>query len=166
MNNYDVVQSLGLAGKIVAVVGGGGANNGIGRATAILFAKLGAKVSVLDINREAAAETARLINAVTENAASIWQLDALNKNQVDRTVKEILEKYNRIDAWVQLVGGHNGRTLIEEIPLRRMEIEHRDQPDERVHRLTRNPACHEAAEEWQDRPGEFVRRSFDLGFRR
>ena len=117
MNNYDVVQSLGLAGKIVAVVGGGGANNGIGRATAILFAKLGAKVSVLDINREAAAETARLINAVTENAASIWQLDALNKDQVDRTVKEILEKYNRIDAWVQLVGGHKGRTLIEEIPL-------------------------------------------------
>ena len=94
MNNYDVAQSLGLAGKIVVVVGGGGANNSIGRATAILFAKLGAKVSVLDINSEAAAETAKLINALAENAASIWQLDALNKDQVDRTVKEILEKYN------------------------------------------------------------------------
>jgi NAD(P)-dependent dehydrogenase (short-subunit alcohol dehydrogenase family) len=78
MSNYEVAGSLGLQGKTVAVVGGGGANNGIGRATAILFAKLGAKVAVLDINSQAAAETARLINAVAENAASVWQLDALN----------------------------------------------------------------------------------------
>src|SRR5918993_1036627 len=116
MSNYEVAQFLGLNGKIVAVVGGGGANNGIGRATAILFAKLGSKVAVLDINIEAAAETARLINAVAENAASVWQLDALDKDQVDRTVEEILEKYNRIDVWVHIVGGHKGRTLIEDIP--------------------------------------------------
>jgi NAD(P)-dependent dehydrogenase (short-subunit alcohol dehydrogenase family) len=91
MNNYEVVGPLGLEGKVVAVVGGGGANNGIGRATAILFAKLGAKVAVLDINSEAATETARLINASGEKAASVWQVDALNKDQVDQTVKEILE---------------------------------------------------------------------------
>ena len=59
------VGSLGLEGKVVVVVGGGGANNGIGRATAILFAKLGSKIAVLDINSEAAAETARLINGVS-----------------------------------------------------------------------------------------------------
>jgi 3-oxoacyl-[acyl-carrier protein] reductase len=117
MSNYEVAGSLGLQGKTVAVVGGGGANNGIGRATAILFAKLGAKVAVLDINSQAAAETARLINAVAENAASVWQLDALNADQVDKTLKEILEKYKRIDVWVHIVGGHKGRTLIEEIPL-------------------------------------------------
>jgi len=87
MGNYELAGSLGLQGKTVVVVGGGGANNGIGRATAILFAKLGAKVAVLDINSEAAAETARLINAVAENAASVWQLDALNADQVDKTLK-------------------------------------------------------------------------------
>ena len=117
MNNYEAVGSLGLAGKVAAVVGGGGANNGIGRATAILFAKLGAKVAVLDINSEAATETARLINASGEKAASVWQVDALNQDQVDKTVKEILEQYNRIDVWAHIVGGHKGRTLIEEIPL-------------------------------------------------
>ena len=69
MSNYEVAGSLGLHGKIVAVVRGGGANNGIGRATALLFAKLGAKVAVLDINGKAAAQTTRLINAVAENAA-------------------------------------------------------------------------------------------------
>jgi NAD(P)-dependent dehydrogenase (short-subunit alcohol dehydrogenase family) len=117
MSNYESGGSLGLEGKVVVVLGGGGANNGIGRATAILFAKLGAKVAVLDINIEAAAETAKLIDSTEENAASVWQVDALNKDQVDKTIKEILEKYNRIDVWAHLVGGHKGRTLIEEIPL-------------------------------------------------
>ena len=117
MNNYEMLGSLGLQGKVAAVVGGGGANNGIGRSTAMLFAKLGAKVAVLDINSEAAAETARLINALREKAASVWQVDALNQDQVDKTVKEILEQYNRIDVWAHIVGGHKGRTLIEEIPL-------------------------------------------------
>lgn len=126
MSNYEVAGSLGLQGKIVAVVGGGGANNGIGRATAILFAKLGAKVAVLDINSEAAAETARLINAVAENAASVWQLDALNADQVDKTLKEILEKYKRIDVWVHIVGGHKGRTLIERDSSGCVETEHRN----------------------------------------
>ena len=117
MNNNEALGSLGLQGKIVVVVGGGGANNGIGRATAILFAQLGAKVAVLDINNEAAAETARLINASGEKSASVWQVDALNKDQVDQTVKEILDQYNRIDVWAHIVGGHKGRTLIEDIPL-------------------------------------------------
>lgn len=117
MDKYEAVGSFGLAGKIVAVVGGGGANNGIGRATAILFAKLGSKIAVLDINREAAGETAKLINASEEEAASAWQVDALSENQLDKTVKEILEKYSRIDVWAHIVGGHKGRTLIEDIPL-------------------------------------------------
>jgi 3-oxoacyl-[acyl-carrier protein] reductase len=117
MSDYELGRSLGLEGKVVAVLRGGGANNGIGRATAILFAKLGAKVAVLDINIDAAAETAKLINSAAENAASVWQVDALNKDQVDKTVKEIVGKYNRIDVWAHLVGGHKGRTLIEEIPV-------------------------------------------------
>jgi 3-oxoacyl-[acyl-carrier protein] reductase len=117
MHNHEVTGSLGLAGKIVAVVGGGGANNGIGRATAILFARLGAKVAVLDINREAANETASLINASGEKAALVWQVDALKQDQLDKTVKEILETHNRIDVWAHIVGGHKGRTLIEDIPL-------------------------------------------------
>jgi 3-oxoacyl-[acyl-carrier protein] reductase len=117
MDKYEAVGSFGLEGKVVAVVGGGGANNGIGRATSMLFAKLGAKVAVLDINGEAANETAKSINASGVEAASAWQVDALNENQLDKTVKEILEKYSRIDVWAHIVGGHKGRTLIEEIPL-------------------------------------------------
>jgi NAD(P)-dependent dehydrogenase (short-subunit alcohol dehydrogenase family) len=117
MDKYEAVGSFGLEGKVVAVVGGGGANNGIGRATAVLFAKLGAKVAVLDINKEAADETSKLVNASGQEAASAWQVDALNENQLGKTVKEILERYSRIDVWAHIVGGHKGRTLIEAIPL-------------------------------------------------
>jgi NAD(P)-dependent dehydrogenase (short-subunit alcohol dehydrogenase family) len=117
MDKYEAVGSFGLEGKVVAVVGGGGANNGIGRATAVLFAKLGAKVAVLDINKEAADETSKLVNASGQEAASAWQVDALNENQLGKTVKEILDRYRRIDVWAHIVGGHKGRTLIEAIPL-------------------------------------------------
>ncbi len=117
MDNYEVGRALGLYGKVVVVAGGGGAKNGIGRATAVLFAKLGGKIAVLDINQEAAAETARLINAFAETPVSVWQVDVTNKEQVDRVVREITEKYSRIDVWAHIVGGHRGSTLIEDIPL-------------------------------------------------
>jgi NAD(P)-dependent dehydrogenase (short-subunit alcohol dehydrogenase family) len=117
MSKDEVVGSLGLEGKVVVVVGGGGANNGIGRATAMLFAKVGAKVAVLDINIEAAAETAKLINSFTANAATVWQVYALNQDQVDKTVKVFLDQYKRIDVWAHIVGGHKGRTLIVEITM-------------------------------------------------
>ena len=117
MENYEVGRALGLSGKVVVVAGGGGAHNGIGRATAVLFAKLGAKLIVLDINKEAAAETVKLINAFADAAASIWQLDVTKEEQVDRSVREIAEKYGRIDVWAHIVGGHKGSTLIEETPL-------------------------------------------------
>ena len=113
MNNYEVGKALGLYGKIVIVAGGGGAHLGIGRATAILFGKLGANVAVLDIKKEAAEETARLINTFAETSASVWQLDVTNEEQINRVLKEITQKYSRIDVWAHLAGGHIGSTWIE-----------------------------------------------------
>ncbi len=117
MDDFEVGKFLGLYGKVAVIAGGGGAKNGIGRATAMLFAKMGAKVAVLDINKEAAAETARQANAFGEAAALIWQVDVTNEEQVDQVVKGILKKYSRIDVWAHVAGGHKGSTLIEETPL-------------------------------------------------
>lgn len=113
----ELGRAWGLYDKVVVVAGGGGAQNGIGRSTAILFAKLGAKVVVLDINQEAASETMRLINEFAEGAASICRIDVTKEEDVERAVKEITEKYTGIDVWVHIVGGHKGSTLIEDIPL-------------------------------------------------
>lgn len=116
MDNFEMGRALGLYGKVVVVAGGGGVKNGIGRATAVLFAKLGAKVAVLDISKEAAAETAKQINAFAENAAAIWQVDVTKEEQVERVVKDITGDYGRIDVWAHIAGGPMGSTLIEETP--------------------------------------------------
>jgi NAD(P)-dependent dehydrogenase (short-subunit alcohol dehydrogenase family) len=70
---------------------------------------------VLDINKEAAEETARLINTFAETPTSIWQLDVRDEEQVNRVLKEITQKYSRVDVWAHLAGGPIGSTLIEDI---------------------------------------------------
>ncbi|MFB3886301.1 MAG: SDR family NAD(P)-dependent oxidoreductase [Thermodesulfobacteriota bacterium] len=116
MDYLGLGKALGLYGKVAVIAGGGGAKNGIGRATAVLFAKMGARVAVLDINREAAAETARQAKAFGEAPPLIWQVDVTDEEEVDRVVKEIIAQCRRIDVWAHIAGGHRGSTLIEEIP--------------------------------------------------
>src|SRR4051812_50205564 len=55
---YGRMDAPGFAGKVVVVTGAG---SGIGRASALLFAKLGAKVHVADVNGESAEAVAREI---------------------------------------------------------------------------------------------------------
>src|SRR5436190_23761799 len=50
-----------LTGKKAVITGGG---SGIGKATSLLFAKQGAIVNIVDINKEQAEETAKQINEV------------------------------------------------------------------------------------------------------
>ena len=54
-------DDFGLAGKVAIVTGGGAADNGIGngRAAAILLARAGAKVLVVDLDRDRAELAAR-----------------------------------------------------------------------------------------------------------
>ncbi|MDA1216970.1 MAG: SDR family NAD(P)-dependent oxidoreductase, partial [Chloroflexi bacterium] len=55
-----------LAGKVALVTGAG---SGIGRATALLFAREGAKVLVVDVNTAAGKETVEQIAAAGGRAA-------------------------------------------------------------------------------------------------
>ncbi len=112
MEQIEIGTELGIRGKVVVVAGGGG---GIGRATSILFAKLGSQVALLDINKEALEETQRLTDALGCKA-STWHLDVTNEAQVDQVVKEVVKHYGHIDVWAHVAGGHKGATLIEDIP--------------------------------------------------
>src|SRR4051812_50023968 len=60
---YGRMDAPGFAGKVVVVTGAG---SGIGRASALLFAKLGAKVHVADVNGESAEAVAREIGGGAE----------------------------------------------------------------------------------------------------
>ena len=74
-----------------------GAGSGIGRATALAFAREGAKVAVADYNAAGAAETVRLIEA--EGGTALAQhVDIKDEAQVQAMVAQIIATYGRLDC--------------------------------------------------------------------
>ena len=87
---------FGLHKKIAVITGGG---SGIGKATALLFAKQNAHVCVLDLNEEACGATVTEIkNAGGE--AFIYACNVSDQQQV----KEVFEKIGRVDILVNSAG--------------------------------------------------------------
>jgi len=82
--------------KIAVITGSG---SGIGKATALLFAKQGAQVHVLDLNEEACNETVKEIQQ-TGGKAVKHVSDVSNQQQV----KEVFGKIGRIDILVNSAG--------------------------------------------------------------
>jgi multifunctional beta-oxidation protein len=91
--HYD--QPISFEGKVALVTGGG---EGLGRAYAQHFAKLGAKVAVNDV--EHAESVADGINKAGGQAFPIVQ----TVEKGDEVVKAVIEKYGRIDIVVNNAG--------------------------------------------------------------
>lgn len=83
-----------LAGKVAVVTGG---SSGIGRATAQIFAREGAKVVVADVGVEGGAETVRLINGSGGEAIFV-QTDVAQPADAEAMVKKAVEVYGRLDC--------------------------------------------------------------------
>ena len=83
-----------VEGKIALVTGAG---SGIGRATALEFARQGARVVAADIVTESAVETARLIQAEGGEAASVF-VDVTNEAAVSAMVEFTVAEYGRLDC--------------------------------------------------------------------
>jgi NAD(P)-dependent dehydrogenase (short-subunit alcohol dehydrogenase family) len=83
-----------LNGKVALVTGG---SSGIGRATAQIFAREGAKVVVADIGVEGGEETVRLIKAAGGEAVFI-KSDVAQAADVQAMVKKAVETYGRLDC--------------------------------------------------------------------
>jgi NAD(P)-dependent dehydrogenase (short-subunit alcohol dehydrogenase family) len=94
-----------LAGKVAVVVGAGsiGPGWGNGKATAVLFAREGARVLVADRNGAAAAETAAII-AAEGHAACAFTADATRAGEIQAMVDDALSTWGRIDVLVNNVG--------------------------------------------------------------
>jgi 3-oxoacyl-[acyl-carrier protein] reductase len=91
----------GLLDKHIAVVTGSG--SGIGRAIALGYAKEGAQVGVLDVNGDAAAETAKAITAAGGKAFSLV-LDVTDRDRCRAAAGEIEQKFGAVSVLVNNAG--------------------------------------------------------------
>lgn len=86
--------------KVVIITGAG---SGIGRATALLFAKEGAKVVVCDIDVKGGLETIEFINEGGGEATFV-QTDVTSELEVENLIKATVEKYGGLDVLFNNVG--------------------------------------------------------------
>jgi NAD(P)-dependent dehydrogenase (short-subunit alcohol dehydrogenase family) len=83
-----------LEGKAALV---SGAARGIGRATALLFAKEGARVAVADLNVDGAKETVELINKAGGQAISI-KVEVTKADDVNAMIARTVDAFGRLDC--------------------------------------------------------------------
>ena len=87
-----------LQGKVAFITGAGA---GIGRATAVLFAREGARVVAADIDAAAAGETARLAG----NDAFALRVDVTDETSVREAIRATVERFGRLDVLHNNAGG-------------------------------------------------------------
>jgi len=97
-----------VEGKVALVTGGG---SGIGRATALTFAREGAKVVVADVVVAGGEETVRLIKAAG-GEASFVEADMAKAAEVEALVQKAVATYGRLDCAHNNAGieGATGKT--------------------------------------------------------
>lgn len=89
-----------LTGKSAVVTGGA---SGMGRATALAFAREGARVAVLDFNVEGAEEVVAQIKAAGGEAIAVG-LDVSQEDQVKAAMATVVETFGGIDCAANCAG--------------------------------------------------------------
>jgi NAD(P)-dependent dehydrogenase (short-subunit alcohol dehydrogenase family) len=89
-----------MKGKVIIITG---AASGIGRATALLFAREGVKVVVADIDSDGGEETVKIIKD-TDGDAIFIKTDVTVEDEVKAMVEKTVEAYGRLDYAFNNVG--------------------------------------------------------------
>ena len=94
----------------VALITGGG--SGIGRATAVLFAREGASVVVSDLRERDALDTVEEIDNTGGRATAVAG-DVASSQDAERMVQAAVQAYDRLDVLVNSAGVHVRNALPE-----------------------------------------------------
>jgi 3-oxoacyl-[acyl-carrier protein] reductase len=99
-----------LEGNVAIITGAG---QGIGQATAVKFAKEGAKVAVCDIRQASVQKTVELVKASGGDAIG-FVVDVTDKDSITAMVEGVMAKWGRIDTLVNNAG------IVEDAQFRKM----------------------------------------------
>jgi len=113
----DFEQAFGLAGKVAIVTGGGAAGDGIGngRASAILLARAGARVLVVDRQLDLAQRTVDMIAAEGGDAVAC-AADVTDDAQCRVMVDTAVARFGRLDLLDNNVGIASTGSVVAEDP--------------------------------------------------
>jgi retinol dehydrogenase-14 len=99
-----MADTLPMAGKVVLITGGTG---GIGKATAIGLATIGARVGITGRDLARAEQAAADIRTASGNpAVDTFAADLTSQAEVRRLAVAVLEAYPRLDVLINNVGGY------------------------------------------------------------
>lgn len=100
------------AGKVALVTGGA---SGIGRATALTFAREGAKLMIADMHVDGGQQTAHMITE-QGGTATFVQVDVANATAVEAMIAQAVKTYGRLDFAHNNAGiGSQPRVLLHEL---------------------------------------------------
>lgn len=104
LRETEGIKLENLTGKVALVTGG---SSGIGRATALAFARSGAKVVVANRRHEAGEETVSMIRQIGGEATFV-KTDVSKASEVEELVKVAVQTYGRLDCAVNNAGTDEG----------------------------------------------------------
>lgn len=104
-----------LEGKVAFLTGAGA---GIAKATAKAYVREGAKVAIVELNREAGQAAEREIREAGGEAIFI-ETDVTKDDSVRRAVEAAVSKFGRLDVLMNCAGG----SLQEDVPVHEMDLD-------------------------------------------
>ena len=93
--------------KVIIITGAGG---GIGKATALAFAELGAKLAIIDIDGNAANTLVENLNTPSTHKLAV-ECDLMNDEHAENAIQKVIEHFTQIDSLINNIAICHGSSL-------------------------------------------------------